>query len=72
MGANDMTRKDFILIAHAFNVARQDVENKEPVEHHENMLDGISLAAEHVADSLRRTNERFDRAKFLAACGVQS
>lgn len=27
--------------------------------------------AEHFADACRRTNGRFDRARFLSACGVE-
>ena len=36
------------------------------------MRDGAAYAAEYVASALATDNPRFDRAKFLAACGVQS
>lgn len=66
-----MTRKDYILIANAFLAARADIEGKEPPENQADLLDGVSYAVEHVADHLRRTNERFDHARFLKACGVK-
>lgn len=65
----DMTRKDYVAIAAAIRAARRDVTNREPPECVADMQDGISLAAEHLADALRRDNPRFDRARFLAACG---
>lgn len=67
-----MTRKDYELIAAAFKAARADVTEKEPESSHKDMLDGISLAVEHVADALKRQNELFYRNRFLTACGVQS
>ena len=67
-----MTRKDYILIAAKFCLAKLDVLGKEPPEHHSDMLDGVYLAAEHIADALASDNPHFDRARFLAACGVQS
>lgn len=65
-----MTHKDYQFIAAAFAASRSDVVTKEPDEAHADMLDGIDLVAEHVADALARDNTRFDRQKFLDACGV--
>lgn len=67
-----MTRKDYVAIAQAIRAARHDVTSKEPAESQVDMLDGTSLSAEHIADALARDNARFDRARFIAACGVQS
>lgn len=67
-----MTRKDYIAIAAALVRARADVQAKEPSESVSGLLDGISYAAEHIADALKRDNGAFDRSRFLAAAGVQS
>jgi len=56
-----MTRKDYVAIAAAFkNADKRD--------------DGETIAAsvmENIADAMARDNPRFDRARFLKACGVQ-
>lgn len=67
-----MTRKDYVAIAGAIAAARRDITGKEPKESHADMLDGASLSAEHIADVMARDNPRFNRARFLKACGVQS
>ena len=67
-----MTRRDYVAIAGAFMAARADIANKEPADAVETLKDGASYAAEHVADALAKDNPRFDRARFLAACGVQA
>ena len=64
-----MTRKDFELIAAAFREARRNIEDKEPADAVERLNDGVSYAADYLADALAKTNERFDRARFRAACG---
>lgn len=66
-----MTKKDYVAIAAAIKAARADVTNKEPLWAQRDMLDGVSLAAEHVATMCARDNPRFDRARFLNACGVE-
>jgi hypothetical protein len=53
-----MTRKDFQLIADVIATAWHASE-----ESRRDM-------AESMADALAGTNDRFDRAKFLTACGV--
>lgn len=67
-----MTKRDYVAIAQAFLAARADITGKEPEECHTDMLDGTSLAAEHIADVMQRDNPRFDKARFLKACGIQS
>ncbi len=52
-----MTRKDFQLIADTIKASDLGP------------TDRLSLARDF-ADALRSTNPQFDRARFLAACGV--
>ena len=61
-----MTRKDYVLIASTLKTARD-----------ENMArfggmarQGIEVAAEAMADALANENPRFDRERFLRACGL--
>ena len=60
-----MTKKDYVLIARAFVLAAEA-----------NDSTGYRLARYDVArilcESLAMDNPKFDRARFLAACGVQS
>jgi hypothetical protein len=63
----EMTRKDYELIASALNLARLAIKDKEPAEFHDPMLDGVSYAADYLADALANV-PRFDRARFLKAC----
>lgn len=65
-----MTKRHFVALAAAFKAARADVISKEPDASHTDLLDGISYAAEHVADACANDNPQFNRARFLAACGV--
>jgi len=60
-----MTKKDFELIAAALLRARKFCET-------DNQRRGTERAALTLADALATTNPKFDRARFLAACGVQS
>ena len=55
-----MTRKDYVLIASALK-ANRDKWVVTPT-----WLDAVYS----VADALKADNARFDRARFLAACGV--
>lgn len=65
-----MSKKDYVAIAAAIKLAKLDIASKEPIESHADMTDGAQLAAEHIADVMARGNPRFDRARFLQACGV--
>jgi hypothetical protein len=55
-----MTRKDYVMIAQVISesqgLTRSDI---------------IDTVAERLADALAIDNPRFDRARFLAACGVK-
>jgi hypothetical protein len=66
------TRRTYVDVAAAFKAAREDVTGKEPNEDRAAMLDGISLAAEHVADVFKRHNKSFSRERFLTDCGVST
>ena len=54
-----MTRKDYVLIAEAISGAVK--------AHGETGC--VRLAAENLAHLLRRDNPRFERARFMEACG---
>lgn len=58
-----MTRKDFQLMADCFSEAR----SWESLDNTERQL--IGVVAAHMADKLETTNPRFDRERFLEACG---
>lgn len=62
-----MTRKDYILIAEALKEARA-----EALALRAGAGVGVTIAAVRLADALARDNPRFDRERFLKACGVQS
>lgn len=63
-----MTRKDYILIADALHQARARQFQADRAQGFE----AIAHAAEILADVLARDNPRFDQARFLVACGVES
>ena len=59
-----MTRKDYVLIAETLANLMNDFNNggEDSVS--------LSLVAQELADALQGDNPRFDRARFLDACGV--
>jgi hypothetical protein len=63
-----MTRKDYELIAYAIKLSERTggvhVQTPEWVQWHD--------TADCIADALQGDNPRFDRARFLAACGAES
>jgi hypothetical protein len=65
-----MTKKDFILIAAALKAARVNNSLNNPNKALYN--NGVDNTVLFMASALQTTNPRFDRARFLAACGVQS
>ena len=59
-----MTRKDYVMLAEILKENRKDFIEGE---------DGFSLLnilAHQIANGLEADNPRFDRARFLTACGV--
>ena len=65
-----MTRKDYVLIAAALAEARRQI--PETGAHATWEFVANSTAARVLAISLAQDNPRFDRKRFLKACGVQS
>jgi hypothetical protein len=59
-----MTRKDYELIAAVFKAQRTEY----ILEHHKYAVESAVL---DMADALAAENPRFDRERFLAACGVE-
>jgi hypothetical protein len=60
-----MTRKDYVLIADTLANLMSDFNNggEDSVS--------LSLVAQELADALQADNPRFNRARFLDACGVK-
>ena len=62
-----MTKKDYVLIA--ANIADvMDWAHDADTD----AITAIEAVAERVATALKADNPRFDRARFLAACGVNN
>lgn len=59
-----MTKKDYELIAAAFAEARDEMAD------HPGRIAGSAQVARRLASALRSTNPRFDRDRFLTACGL--
>jgi len=57
-----MTKKDYELIATALVMTHTSAFNG---------TEGYKLTCEYMADELERDNPRFDRTKFLTACGIE-
>ena len=55
-----MSRKDYQAIANALNALGAKTHNWQ----------AVALAANAIADTLAADNARFDRVRFLQACGV--
>ena len=65
-----MTRKDYVAIAAAI---RQQAYSPNADINTRNAAEGTrEHIADDIADAMARDNPRFDRARFLKACGVQS
>ena len=62
-----MTRKDYVAIAAAFDYQRQTVADMGT-----QAQQAVTDCAAAVANVMARDNPRFDCARFLKACGVQS
>lgn len=58
-----MTRKDYVLLAEAIKAAVEATDYPERL--------GALLAANEIAHRLQQDNPRFDRARFLKACGLE-
>ena len=65
-----MTRKDYILIAAAINDAYHSASFVNEEITRVAVLHGIDCAANYLAAALGRDNPRFDRSRFVKACGL--
>ena len=59
-----MTRKDYVMLAEILK------ENREDFIEGEDGFALIGILAHQIANGLEADNPRFDRARFLVACGV--
>lgn len=64
-----MTKQDFELIAS--HIRESWIDNEGPSAAPHKQWRGVESVAYRLASALERTNPRFDRARFLRACGVE-
>ena len=62
-----MTKKDYELLAKAIYGS---LIQSYSLDWQDRFIEQHKVTARHVAIALERTNPRFDRARFLEACGV--
>lgn len=62
-----MTRKDYELIAAELRVASEEAYQE--IRNFHEARDAVRHVALRLADALTTTNPRFDRQRFLTACG---
>jgi len=69
-----MTRKDYVAIAQCLRMARPVMNSvyygTMSAETSDQIHATVSDVAQHLCAHMERDNPRFDRARFLAACGV--
>jgi hypothetical protein len=67
-----MTRKDYVMIAETIHGLLVDIDRESPgmreVLRGERM--GVASVARRLADQLHSENTRFDRTRFIEACGL--
>lgn len=64
-----MTKKDYELIATALVMTHSSAFTSETTFPG---VDGYTLTCQYMADELERANPKFDRTRFLKACGVET
>jgi hypothetical protein len=62
-----MTKTDYELVASAIEFSHQSLNDNQ----FNKLYDGIERTAETIADYLQADNPKFNRNKFLEACGIQ-
>lgn len=72
-----MTKKDYELIAQALGEqigfeSEKDTYGDWTLDYKEGFTDGLKRACEVLAEVLEGDNPKFNRARFLTACGVQN
>lgn len=65
-----MTRKDYIALANAISVARLQATTLQKDREISAVESACMHVAHRMADHFAADNPRFDRARFLQACGV--
>lgn len=65
-----MTKKDFELIADAIRDVYEYQKDSDGRGSKKIKQGAIRAAADSLSEALARTNPRFDRARFMAACGI--
>lgn len=65
MATATMQRRHFELIAENIASARDEACGDA------SMIDGVLAVASHLAHAFEQTNDRFDRDRFIKACGFQ-
>lgn len=65
-----MTRKDYIKLAAAFSDTLHSTGLDPAGPFYPSVRHGIACAAVKVANALAQDNDRFDRDRFLDACGI--
>ena len=70
---NNMSRKDFVAVAAAIrsvvdSIPSFDLQN----ETERGYYNGVKSSAESLARTFADVNPRFDRARFIAACGLDA
>lgn len=70
-GIQAVTKKDFEAIAGAIKDAAMALPDADATGHDNIQAQVMRSMAASIATSLATTNPKFDRARFLAACGVQ-
>ncbi len=61
-----MTRKDYVLIAKSLKSSWQDIQGMNAIME----KDAYAHVCENIASALKADNMRFDRERFVTACGV--
>jgi hypothetical protein len=64
-----MTRKHFETIAAAIKAQATTARNCYPPQERNATLDALGGVADTIADACRQDNPRFDRRRFMEACG---
>jgi hypothetical protein len=68
-----MSRKDYVAISDALRAARHVTpDGEQTTEAGAAFNSGLTVAARRIAEHFAADNPRFDNARFMAACGVQS
>lgn len=62
-----MTRKDYVLLAQALKQCKTDFSNRNLDHDAQHKAD-----CNYIAAALAAENPRFDRARFLKACGIEA